>query len=249
MSSSDPEGSTNPEKDLTPTEVENLDRLEAVAQEGLGAYVQVADALAEIRDRHLYRDSHASFEAYIRERWGVVIPNGDQPSETTILAEVGAMATAEPAARAALPNKPCEALARACEQTLSALAGDDRVGIEIRLAVRKSGDPGVSADEDRLNAWKVGEATGDDLLPTLRWLLSQASGTIGEVAHQLETRAVEIDDGPRAQLRDDVLVLDGELAVVKALLLQVADWDSELTRLLTDELPPFDADTDPDDDE
>lgn len=49
--------STNPEHDLTPAEVEDLNRLEAVAQLGLGIYVEVGSALAEIRDRHLYRNS------------------------------------------------------------------------------------------------------------------------------------------------------------------------------------------------
>jgi hypothetical protein len=62
----------------------------------------------------------------------------------------------------------------------------------------------------------------------------------------LETRAAEIDDDARAQLGDDVLVRDGELAVVKALLLELIDWDSGLARLLNDEL---DTDTDAEDDE
>jgi hypothetical protein len=65
---------------------------------------------------------------------------------------------------------------------------------------------------------------------------------------QLERRATDIDDGARAQLRDDVLVLDDELAALKALLLAI-DWDSELARLLRDELPPLDPDSDPEDDE
>jgi len=90
---------------------------------------------------------------------------------------------------------------------------------------------------------------GNELLPALRWLLTHASGTIGEVVHQLESRAADIDDGARAQLRDDVHVVDGELAVVKALLLELIDWDSELRRLLEDELPPLGTDTDPDGDD
>src|ERR1700750_3396885 len=116
--------SMNPEADLTPAEIEILDQLEAIVQPGLGAYVDVGDALAEIRDRHLYRDSHPSFEAYVHERWGV-----DAPS--------------------ALPQRadtPCEALAKACEETLSALDHEDRAAIDIRLAVRKQGDPAAPAD-------------------------------------------------------------------------------------------------------
>jgi len=245
MSSINPEESTNPEHNLTPAEVENLDRLEAIAQHGLDTYLQVGNALAEIRDKELYRDSHPSFETYVRDRLGVDIPSGDPPSLTTISAD--APVTQEP--RAALRNKPCEALARACDETFSALAADDRMRVEIRLAIRKQRDPNMAADEESLDAWRVTEHAGDELLPTLRWLLTQASGTIGAGANELESRAVDIDDGARAQLRDDVIVLDGELGVVKALLFNLVDWDLELRQLLQDKLPPFDAGSDPENDE
>lgn len=175
--------SINPEEDLTPAEIDNLDQLEAIVQPGLDAYVDVGDALAEIRDRHLYRESHPSFETYVRDRWGIDTANGHPLSH-------------------------------------------------------KGWDP-----------WDVAEALGDELVPTLRWLLTKTSGTIGTVAHQLEHRAVEIDDGARDQLRDDVLVVDDELATVKALLIQLTDWDAELERLLDGELPPFAADEDPQDDD
>ena len=216
--------STNPEHNLTPDEIENLNRLEAVAQDGVESYVQVSNALSEIRDRHLYRNSHPSFEAYVRERWGI-----------------------NRQLRTPVPNKPCEALARACEETLSTLSDEDRTAIEVRLAVRKPGDPDAVADGQRWDPWEVADAMGDELLPTLRWLLTQASGTIGRVAHQLEHRAADIDDDARDQLLDDVLVVDDELAAVKALLLTLVDWDSELARLLEDEVPPFERD--PEDDE
>ena len=111
-------------------------------------------------------------------------------------------------------------------------------GILAQLAGGPSWDP-----------WEVAEAIGDELVPTLRWLLTQAGGTIARVAHQLEHRAADIDDDARAQLRDDVLVLDDELATLKALLLGLIDWDSELERLLKGELPPLDTDRDPEDDE
>ena len=189
----------NPEDSITPAEIEILDQLEAIVQPGLGTYVDVGDALAEIRDRHLYRDSHPSFEAYVRERWGVDVPNGNSLAQTA--------------------ETPCEALAKACEETLSALDHDDRAAIDIRLAVRKQGDAGASTDGQSWDPWEVADAIGEELLPTLRWLLTQASGTIGRVAHQLEHRASEIDDSARDQLRDDVMVVDDELATVEALLI------------------------------
>jgi len=221
--------SIDPEDRITPAEIEVLDQLEAIVQPGLGTYVDVGDALAEIRDRHLYRDSHPSFESYVRERWGVDVPSGSSLPQTA--------------------DTPCEALAKACEETLSALDHDDRAAIDIRLAVRKQGDVGASTDGQSWDPWEVADAIGEELLPTLRWLLTQASGTIGRVAHQLEHRAAEIDDSAREQLRDDVMAVDDELATVEALLIPLNDWDSELERLLNGELPPFAADKDPQDDD
>jgi hypothetical protein len=231
MSSINPDESTDPEPNLSPAEIEELGRLEAIAQCRLGSYLLVGNALAEIRDRHLYRDSHPSFEAYVGTRWGLNIAAGAPLPPTAIPADAATTPPAEREPRTPPGNGPCEALARACEETLSALDADDRLGVEIRIAVRKQKDPSPPADE---------------LLPALRWLLTKASGTIGAVSHQLETRAADIDDGAREQLREDVLVLDAELAVVKALLLDLIDWDAELKRLLEDELPPLDTDTDPD---
>jgi hypothetical protein len=248
-SAMNPEESINPEPNLTPAEIDSLNRLEAMAREGLGTYLQVGDALTEIRDECLYRDSHPSFEAYVRERWGVIIPNGNLLSQTTIRAGAPSTPPADREPCTALRNKPCEVLARACEETLSALAGDDPTRIEIRLDVHRQGDPDSDVDGDSFDLSEVVGPISGELLPTLRWLLTQASGTIGEVAYQLESRAADVDDGARAQLRDDVLVLDAEVAVVKALLFELVDWDSELRRLLDDELPPRDTDTDPENDE
>jgi hypothetical protein len=43
--------------------------LEAVVERGLQTFVAVGNALREIRDLRLYRESHGSFEDYCRERW------------------------------------------------------------------------------------------------------------------------------------------------------------------------------------
>lgn len=226
MSSRNPQERTDPEHNLTPAEIDNLKRLEAVAQHGLGAYVDVGKALTEIRDGHLYRDTHPSFESYLRDRWAVNTPAGELEQESG----------------ATLRNKPCEALAEACEQTFSALRSDERVDIEIHVAVRNHGETGESSDELESEPVPLDltQPMRDTLLPTLRWLLTRATGTLGLVSHQLETGAADIDDVAREQLRDDVLFLDDELATVKALLFEPIDWDSELTLLLDGELPPFD---------
>lgn len=89
MSSSDPN-----EKNLTGPDAEHLRRLEAIAQRNLDTYIDVGNALASIRDQRLYRETHDSFEAYTRDRWGISDPGGFGASLlralTTIAGEDGA---------------------------------------------------------------------------------------------------------------------------------------------------------------
>ena len=77
----------------------------------------------------------------------------------------------------------------------------------------------------------------------------ESAGTIASVAHELETRAAEVDNHARAQLHDDILALDDELATVKTLLGNEVDWDAENGRLLAGEIPPFQIDADDEDGE
>jgi ParB family chromosome partitioning protein len=54
---------------LTATELDELDIYEATIEKGLKTFVDVGQALASIRDRKLYRETHGTFEEYCRERW------------------------------------------------------------------------------------------------------------------------------------------------------------------------------------
>ena len=59
-------------RDLTPldqAEQESLQEHEATITANLQAFVQVGEALRKIRDGRLYRETHATFEAYCRTRW------------------------------------------------------------------------------------------------------------------------------------------------------------------------------------
>jgi hypothetical protein len=47
-----------------------LAQLEGVVERGLATFVEVGEALLEIRESRLYRESHATFEDYCRARWG-----------------------------------------------------------------------------------------------------------------------------------------------------------------------------------
>jgi hypothetical protein len=46
-----------------------LAECERVIERGLKTFIEVGDALTRIRDERLYRETHATFESYCRERW------------------------------------------------------------------------------------------------------------------------------------------------------------------------------------
>jgi hypothetical protein len=56
---------------LTGIETCRFVELETVVERGLGTFVEVGNALAEIRDRKLYRQTHGTFAAYCEDRWNV----------------------------------------------------------------------------------------------------------------------------------------------------------------------------------
>ena len=90
----------------------------------------------------------------------------------------------------------------------------------------------------------MSEVVDEELVVTLRRLLTQSGGTVARVTHELETREALTDDTALAQLRDDVLVIEEELAALKAMLLGYIDWDSKLQQLLDGEIPPLEDDPD-----
>lgn len=55
---------------LTKAETKELARLEATIAEGLNTFVAVGNALVQIRDKRLYRETHETFELYCRDKWG-----------------------------------------------------------------------------------------------------------------------------------------------------------------------------------
>lgn len=57
--------------ELAATEHVRLMELETEIENGLRTFVDVGNALLEIRDGRLYRQSFATFEDYCRERWGM----------------------------------------------------------------------------------------------------------------------------------------------------------------------------------
>lgn len=56
---------------LMVTEVAALKRCEATIEKGMATFVEVGRSLAEIRDGRLYRDTHNTFAAYLKDRWSM----------------------------------------------------------------------------------------------------------------------------------------------------------------------------------
>lgn len=54
---------------LAPEERADLVRHEQTIERGMAEFLAVGEALADIRDRRLYRESHRSFTDYVAERW------------------------------------------------------------------------------------------------------------------------------------------------------------------------------------
>lgn len=55
---------------LNPRLTARLTELETVIERGLSTFVEVGEALVEIRGSRLYRETDATFEAYCKRRWG-----------------------------------------------------------------------------------------------------------------------------------------------------------------------------------
>lgn len=73
--------SPSPDNILSSAEVEHLKRLEAIVQRALDADAEVGNAFADINDAWLYRGTHQTFEAYLRDRWGICRSRGYQVIE------------------------------------------------------------------------------------------------------------------------------------------------------------------------
>lgn len=69
-------------------ESKRLVELEAVIQRGLDTFIEVGEALAEIRDSRLYRIEHPTFEDYCRTKWKM---NRTYAHRLMAAAEVSAM--------------------------------------------------------------------------------------------------------------------------------------------------------------
>ncbi|MFL5242377.1 MAG: hypothetical protein ACJ8FY_09740 [Gemmataceae bacterium] len=60
-----------PPEPLAPAESERLAILEESIAEHISSFIKVGSALLEIRQSFLYREHYGTFEAYVKDRWGL----------------------------------------------------------------------------------------------------------------------------------------------------------------------------------
>jgi hypothetical protein len=247
---------TNPDNTLTSAEVAHLNKLEAIVQRGLDTDLDLGNALAEISDASLYRATHQTFEAYLRDRWEIRRSTDDQLNQTAETADPPSTdleppvpgTEPEPGAVAPACARGRAWLANVWQHARHAFSGDSVPAADNHVTVHPRELPAELKPEPRPALGPPGDVEAGELLSRLGWLLTHASGKIADVAHHLETRAADLDDYAREQLRDDLLALHEELAPLTALL-EPVDWDAEHGRLLAGEIPPFQDNLDDEQDE
>lgn len=93
---------------LTHTEISRLETCEQIIEQGLNTFVEVGNALFEIRNNKLYRERFTTFEAYCKNRWQLkrqrayelmdaagVVNNLSEISDKSVLGNIGVLPVKE----------------------------------------------------------------------------------------------------------------------------------------------------------
>lgn len=125
---------------MTVGESRELAQLERVIRAGLEQFLAVGRALAAIRDRRLYRETHETFETYCRERWKFSKTHANRlisgAAATDRLGDIEVQPTAESQVRPLTglpPDQAAKAWTRAVEVSGGRPTADD-----VRNAVREA---------------------------------------------------------------------------------------------------------------
>ncbi len=157
-------------KRLTIPERKALRRCEKIIVKGAAEFIRVGLALREIRDRRLYRESYATFEAYCIDRFDFKRAHGYR-----LIEEATAVAELQMSPNGDIPLPENEGQARELAAVLTEMRGE-----VMRLAVKKSGGKPLSARLIREAGIELGASRGangklipfggDDCVDTPDWL-------------------------------------------------------------------------------
>lgn len=126
---------------ITMEESRDLVRLEATIASGLQTFTEVGNALAEIRDRKLYRIEHTTFADYCKVKWNMTDRRARQLMDATevvvALAESGTTVPKTESQARPLTKLPPERRAEAYHEAVKASATGTPTANEVKAEVEK----------------------------------------------------------------------------------------------------------------
>jgi hypothetical protein len=172
---------------LTPSEESRLAELRSVVRAGLRAWQAAAAALAEIRDKQLYRATHRSFAAYCEAEFELSPRRIRQlVSSWDTIWQLELASVAEPAEPAAAPSPPIDQLSEKAVRELKPLPLAERLAaIREAAAANPSRAPSPKAVRDvvRKRTGKAAMKPVRILVPGFSVIVTpnrKASGTVRE---------------------------------------------------------------------
>lgn len=184
------------------SEQKRRDQLEKIIKNGLAEYRAVGTALAEMRDKKLYRSTHKTFEAYCASLWGFTGRRGRQLMDAAELADTVEQVAIEAGEKPEQIVPKTEGAARSLREqireiapTLADKAVEDFTA-EDRKVVRLAVMTKNRADSDREQRTESDQA------------LRLKIGSLGEKMKKLASRLDDADLGDAITERaDEVLML------------------------------------------
>lgn len=159
-----------------------LAELEQTIERGLATFIEVGQALLEIRDSRLYRESHGTFEDYCRERWGFSRQRGHQLIEAAEVSTVVDVANEAQARELAPlkdnPDQMAEAWSEANRHGLP-------TGAKVREAVARRMDVHYSSKTDE---WGTPQELFDELNAEFGFDLDVCASTDNAKCERFYTR-------------------------------------------------------------
>jgi histone H3/H4 len=189
---------TTPVKVLQPSEREVLSRDEDVIKKGLSNFVEVGNALLEIRTFRLYRETHETFEDYLEEKWKIKRRRAYQLMEAAGVAEnVQKIAQTEvnEAQARELAKVPKEERQETLRKAMEAAKADGRdiTAKDIKQAANHSEVPKSSPDPEPIEAPERPHITQPTIEPEPEPEEQEAELTLPQEAGEIRDDWPQID--------------------------------------------------------
>jgi len=179
-------------------------KLEATIAEGISSFVSVGEALKEIRDAKLYRESYKTFEKYVDDKWGMQKSQAYRLIDASVVSQnlshnVGEKSRASeitnPRQLCELKDVPAESMESVIDKAAE-IAGDDKITAsdlkQARQEILEQAEPeeelvyeDVEEEEPKkqdktsvkefLKLWKMFDAVGQKAI--WLWLVDNYEGT------------------------------------------------------------------------